>query len=84
MLTMNINQAKEQFLEIIRQIEYWESVILEKKGKSVATLLPYEEYASLRRLKNFLVMQELSAVMKYAGITAKEIYQNSLQELEKR
>lgn len=32
MLTMNINQAKEQFLEIIRQIEYWESVILEKKA----------------------------------------------------
>ncbi|WP_258359736.1 type II toxin-antitoxin system Phd/YefM family antitoxin [Moorella sulfitireducens] len=84
MLTINVTQAKEQFLEIIRQVEDWESVVLEKRGKPVAALLPYEEYASLRRIKNFLDMQELSAALKDAGITAKEIYQDSRKELETR
>lgn len=84
MLTMNVSQAKEQFLEVIRQVEDRESVVLEKRGKPVAALLPYEEYASLSRIKNFLAMQELSAAMKDAGITAKEIYQDSRKELETR
>lgn len=84
MLTMNVTQAKEQFLEVIRQVENWESVVLEKRGNPVAALLPYEEYASLRRIKNFLAMQELSAAMKDAEITAKEIYQDSRKELETR
>ncbi|OIQ55620.1 type II toxin-antitoxin system Phd/YefM family antitoxin [Neomoorella thermoacetica] len=84
MLTMNVSQAKEQFLEVIRQVEDWESVVLEKKGKPVAALLPYEEYTSLCRIKNFLAMQELYAAMKDSGITAREIYQDSHRELETR
>jgi len=84
MLTMNVSQAKEQFLEVIRQVEDRENVVLEKSGKPVAALLPYEEYASLRRIKNFLAMQELYAAMEDAGITAREIYQDSHKELETR
>ncbi|MDK2816001.1 MAG: antitoxin StbD [Moorella sp. (in: firmicutes)] len=84
MLTMNVSQAKEQFLEVIRQVEDRENVVLEKSGKPIAALLPYEEYASLRRIKNFLAMQELSAAMKDAEITAKEIYRDSRKELEMR
>ncbi|QGP93359.1 Antitoxin Phd_YefM, type II toxin-antitoxin system [Neomoorella glycerini] len=84
MMSLNVTQAKESFLDLIRRVEGWESVILEKRGKPVAALLPYEEYANLSRIKNYLAMQEISEAMKDSGITAEEIFQASRQELEAR
>ncbi|MGB9848820.1 MAG: type II toxin-antitoxin system Phd/YefM family antitoxin [Moorellaceae bacterium] len=84
MMSFNVTQAKESFLDLIRKVEEWESVILEKRGKPVAALLPYEEYATLSRVKNYLAMQEISEAVKDSGITAREIFCDSRKELEAR
>lgn len=84
MMSLNVTQAKESFLDLIRKVEGCESVVLEKRGKPVAALLPYEEYANLLRIKNYLAMQEISEAMKNSGITAGEIFRASRQELEAR
>jgi prevent-host-death family protein len=84
MLTINVSQAKKMFLELVRRVEQKESVIIEKKGIPVATLLPYNEYINLNRIKSYLAMLELSRTLEGSGVTAQEIYQESRQELESR
>jgi len=81
---LNVTQAKESFLDLIRKVEEQESVVLEKRGKPVAALLPYEEYTTLSRIKNYLTIQEISEAMKDLGITAREIFKDSRKELEAR
>ena len=84
MLSLNVTQAKETFLDLIRKVEEQESVILEKRGKPVAALLPYEEYTALNRIKTYLTIQEISEATKDTGITARELFRESRNELEAR
>ncbi|KFD41157.1 hypothetical protein HX99_05670 [Peptococcaceae bacterium SCADC1_2_3] len=83
MLIMNVSQAKRSFLELIRRTEDQERVVIEKKGKPVAAILPYGEYINLNRVRSYLAMQEISQAMKDFGLTAEEVYRESRQELER-
>ncbi|GAB6273595.1 MAG: hypothetical protein STSR0004_04580 [Peptococcaceae bacterium] len=83
MLVINVSQAKKSFLELIRRTEEKERVIIEKKGKPVAAILPYGEYVNLNRVRSYLAMQEISQAMKDTGLTAEEVYRKSRQELER-
>ena len=83
MLVINVSQAKKSFLELIRRTEEKERVIIEKKGKPVAAILPYGEYVNLNRVRSYLAMQEISQAMKDTGLTSEEVYRKSRQELER-
>lgn len=83
MLIINVSQAKRSFLELIRRTEDQERVIIEKRGKPVAAILPYGEYVNLNRLRSYLAVQEISRAMKDSGLTAEEVYWESRQELER-
>lgn len=83
MQVINVSQAKKGFLELVRRAEGQESVVIEKKGKPVAAILPYSEYLNLNRVRSYLAMQEISRGMGDSGITAREIYRESRQELER-
>jgi hypothetical protein len=45
-------------------------------------ILPYSDYLNLNRVRGYLTMQEIYRGMGDSGITAREIYRESRQELE--
>ncbi|MBS3977992.1 MAG: type II toxin-antitoxin system Phd/YefM family antitoxin [Syntrophomonadaceae bacterium] len=83
MLNVNVGDAKKKFLELVRQVEEHQSIVIKKKGEPVAAILPYSEYISLNRIKSYIALQELANTLKDSGITAKEVYTASKAELER-
>lgn len=84
MLTVSVSEAKAKFLELIRQAQNDESIVVQKNGAPVAAILPYKDYVNLERVKAYIAMQELSRVTKESGVTAQEVYQESRRQLERR
>lgn len=84
MIIMNVSQAKAKFLDLVRCAENNENIVIEKKGVRVAAVLPYREYADLRRVRDYLAMLRTYRVTRDAGLTAREVYEESRRELEAR
>ncbi|TDA67731.1 MAG: type II toxin-antitoxin system Phd/YefM family antitoxin [Clostridia bacterium] len=84
MMTINISRAKAEFLDLIRRAENNENVVIEKKGAPVAAVLSYNEYVDLKRVRDYLAMQKIYQVTKDAGITAREVYEESRRQLKTR
>jgi prevent-host-death family protein len=82
-LNVNVGDAKKKFLELVRQVEEHQSIVIKKKGEPVAAILPYSEYISLSRIKSYIALDELAKTLKDSGITAKEVYTASKAELER-
>ncbi len=82
---VTISDGKKDFLGIIREsVAKNEDVLITKRGQPVAALLPYKEYTDLKKLRTYLKMLEISAVMDKSGIKAKDVYEASKKELEGR
>jgi prevent-host-death family protein len=50
MLTINVNEARERLLELIRQAQNGDGFIIADDGKPLVKVLPYEEPKKSRRL----------------------------------
>ncbi|MEW6408947.1 MAG: type II toxin-antitoxin system Phd/YefM family antitoxin [Nitrospirota bacterium] len=82
---VTISDGKKDFLGIIREsVAKNEDVLITKRGQPVAALLPYKEYTDLKKLRTYLKMLEISAVMDKTHIKAKDVYEASKKELEGR
>jgi len=84
MITINVSQAKKDFLELIRRIQEKEKVVVQKKGEPVAAILPYDEYLLLDRFRQYFRIQELGTLLQTEGLSAGELYKLSRSELEGR
>ena len=84
MIIMNVSKAKAKFLDLVRYTENNENIVIEKKGIPVAAILPYREYVDLKRLRDYLAMRRIYHETKDAGLTAREVYEESRRELETR
>jgi len=49
MQTINLSKLRSQISKLIKQVEIEGPIILEKRGRPVAVLLPIEEYRRLKR-----------------------------------
>ncbi|MCR4419318.1 MAG: type II toxin-antitoxin system prevent-host-death family antitoxin [Clostridia bacterium] len=83
-MTISVSQAKARFLELVRRAENNEGAIVEKKGVPVAAVVPYREYARMRRIQSYLALRRLRRIAAGTGLTAEEIYRESRRELETR
>lgn len=83
MMTIPISQAKANFLELARQVENRECIVVEKKGEPILVLVPYQEYLNLDRIKQYLAVQDLASILQNSGITADELRRESRRELER-
>ena len=82
---VTISDGKKDFTGLIKEsVAKNEDVVITKRGKPVAALLPYKEYTDLRKLRTYLKMLEISTKMQKTGIKAKDIYAVSKKELEER
>ncbi len=76
-------QARGQLPELLKALKEG-PVTITRRGEPVGVLISPEEYKRLSRVHAYLEMLRLSAELRDAGVTAKEVYEASRRELEER
>jgi prevent-host-death family protein len=78
-----IGEGKRDFTRIVKSVsEKAKDVIITKRGKPVAVLIPYEEYKETSRLRSYLKMLQISESLAKYDITATRIQEENREELE--
>lgn len=81
--TVSIAEAKSDLSKMLKRARE-EPVIITRRGKPDAVILPFAEYERLRRLWAYLSMVRLSRELEETGVTATELYEASRRDLEER
>jgi prevent-host-death family protein len=83
--TVSIAEGKKRFSRLIQDAsEKKEEIIVTKRGKPVAVIVPYDEYLQSRRLEGYRMVMEGREAFLRSGLTADEIYRESRNQLEKK
>jgi prevent-host-death family protein len=83
--TVSIAEGKKGFSRIIHDsIEKKEEIIITKRGKPVAVIIPYDEYRRTLRREGYGKIMKTRKAFQKAGIQADDVYKESRNELEKR
>jgi prevent-host-death family protein len=83
--TVSIAEGKKGFSRIIHDsIEKKEEIIITKRGKPVAVIIPYDEYRRTLRREGYGKIMKTRKAFQKAGIQAGDVYMESRNELEKR
>lgn len=82
-LTSNRSGRKKGFSTLINHVlEKKGDIVVTKRGKPVAVIVPYDEYEKTRRLDGFKKIMESREVFSTTGLTADEVYQESKRHVE--
>jgi len=83
--TVSVAEGKKSFSRLIQDAHSnKEEVIVTKRGKPVAVIVPYEEYQRSKRIKGYKKIMEAREVFLKAGVQAEEVYKESRRQLEKK
>jgi prevent-host-death family protein len=83
--TVSIAEGKKGFSRLIQDAsEKKEEIIVTKRGKPVAVIVPYDEYLQSRRLEGYRMVMEGREAFLRSGLSADEIYRESRNQLEKK
>jgi len=83
--TVSIAEGKKGFSRLIQDaLEKKEEVIVTKRGRPVAVIVPYEEYKHSKRVEGYRKIMEARKAFLKAGVLAKEIFKESRKQLEKK
>ena len=84
-ITVTIAEGKRDFSRLIKEaVERNEDVVVTKRGKPMAVIVPYGEYQHSKRVKAHQKILESRAAFVKAGVSAAEVYRESREELERR
>ncbi|MBI9082299.1 MAG: type II toxin-antitoxin system Phd/YefM family antitoxin [Desulfobacterales bacterium] len=53
MLEINVKEARSRFSDLLNRVERGEEVVITRRGKKIARLIPTESHGNLPSLKNF-------------------------------
>jgi len=83
--TVSIAEGKKGFSRLIQDaLEKKEEVIVTKRGRPVAVIVPYEEYKHSKRVEGYRKIMEARKAFLKAGVLAEEIFKESRKQLEKK
>lgn len=83
--SVSIADGKKSFSRLVEDAhKKKEEIIVTKRGKPVAVIVPYEEYKHSKRVEGHRKIMEARAAFLKAGIKADEIYKESKKQLEKK
>jgi prevent-host-death family protein len=83
--SVTVAEGKKGFSRLIRDaLEKKEEIIVTKRGKPVAVILPYEEYQQSKRIEGYKKIMETRGVFLKENIGADEIFKESRRQLEER
>jgi prevent-host-death family protein len=83
--TVNVAEGKKGFSRLIQNaVEKNEEIVVTKRGKPVAVILPYAEYQRSKKVEGYRKIAEARAEFIRAGIKADEIFKESRKQLERK
>lgn len=83
--SVSVAEGKKGFSRLIKDaLEKKEEIVVTKRGKPVAVILPYEEYQHSKRVNGYKKIMEAREIFLKANISADEIFKESKRELERR
>jgi len=83
--TVGVAEGKKDFSRLIQDAcKNKEEIIVTKRGKPIAVIVPYEEFQHSKRIAGYKKIMEARDAFLKTGISAKAIYEESRKELERR
>ncbi len=83
--TVSIAEGKKGFSRLIQgAIDKKEKIIITKRQKPVAVIIPYDEYQHSQRIEGYKKIMEAREAFLKAGVKAKGVYKESKKQLEDR
>jgi prevent-host-death family protein len=83
--TVSISEGKKGFSRLIENThKKKEEIVVTKRGKPIAVIVPFEEYQRSKRVEGFRKILEAREIFLKTGLTAKDIFKESRKQLEKR
>jgi len=83
--TVSIAEGKKGFSRLIADTDKnKEEIIVTKRGKPIAVIVPFEEYQRSKRVEGFRKILEAREVFLKTGLTADDVFKESRRQLEKR
>jgi len=83
--TVTIAEGKRDFSRLIREAaERNEDIVVTKRGKPMAVIVPYGEYQHTKKAEARQKILESRAAFAKAGVSAAELYRESREELERK
>jgi prevent-host-death family protein len=82
---VSVAEGKKGFSRLIKDaLEKKEEIVVTKRGKPVAVILPYEEYQNSKRIGGYKKIMKAREAFLKTNILADEIYKESKKQLERR
>ena len=83
--TVSVAEGKRDFSRLIKEAaEKSEDIVVTKRGKPMAVIVPYDEYQHSKKVEAHQKILESRAAFAKAGVSAAEVYRKSRKELERR
>ncbi len=83
--TVSIAEGKKGFSRLIQgALDKKEKIIITKRQKPVAVIIPYDEYQRSERIEGYKKIMEAREAFLKAGVKAKGVYKESKKQLEDR
>jgi prevent-host-death family protein len=80
---VSIAEGKKDFSRLIRiSIEKKSEIVVTKRGKPVAVILPFDQYRQSRKQNGYQKIMESRQVFLKAGVSADKVYKESRKQLE--
>lgn len=84
-ITASITEGRKGFSRLLQGVlNNKEKIIITKRQKPVAVIVPYDEYRRSMRFEGYKKIMEVREVFAKAGVKASEVYKESKKQLEDR
>jgi prevent-host-death family protein len=84
-IEVSIAQGKRDLTKILRDtLTSGENIILTRRGKPAAVIIPFEDYRKLKRMAQFAELAHLRERFAESGLSARDVYAESRKMLEDR
>jgi len=81
---VSIAEGKKGFSRLVRDtLEKKGEIVVTKRGKPVAVILPYEEYQQSKRVEGYRKISKARETFLETGISADKVLKESRSQLEK-
>ena len=83
--TVSIAEGKKGFSRLLQgAVDKKSKIIVTKRRKPLAVIIPYEEYERSLRLEGYKKIMWVREAFLKTGVKAKDVYQESKKQLEER
>jgi prevent-host-death family protein len=83
--TVSIAEGKKDFSRLIQSSQdKEEDIVVTKRGKPVAVIMPYEKYKKTKRMEGYKKIMDARGAFIKADLDAEEIFKESKKQREKQ